>query len=85
MTDEDIERMAREAGFHLQVWNSVDGTEIVPDNADRITDEIKRFASLVAAAERERVLSMLQEFHKAAGDRHNYYAWAANQIRARSA
>ena len=50
MNQEDITRMAREAGFE----------ELFKDSHDWVcfTEEIERFAALVAAAEREAILQI---------------------------
>jgi hypothetical protein len=48
MTNEDIIRMAREAGL----WPAV---------TDSFLKELQEFAALVAAAERERILDMCKE------------------------
>ena len=53
MTQEDIIRMAREAGFETKVLNSIDGEEVVCFDP-LITDMLKDFAALVAAHEREK-------------------------------
>ena len=46
MTQEDIIRMAREAGLELARFTIIDGS-----------NKLKRFAALVAAAERERIIA----------------------------
>ena len=46
MTRDDIIRMAREAGFG-------GGGFVMPTHAGHITHELERFAALVASAERE--------------------------------
>ncbi len=51
MNREDIIRMAREAG--LLVIGTAEGSEAVYTWPQGITDELQRFADLVAAAERE--------------------------------
>jgi hypothetical protein len=48
MTREDIIRMAREAGFELNMWQLSVGCE-----ATGTHEELEHFAALVAAAERE--------------------------------
>ena len=53
MNREDIIRMAREAG--LLVIGTAEGSEAVYTWPQGITDELQRFADLVAAAEREKV------------------------------
>ena len=56
MTREDIIRMAREAG--LLVIGTADGGNAVYTWPHGITDELERFAALVAAAEREKSLRL---------------------------
>ena len=51
MNREDIIRMAREAG--LLVIGTADGSDAVYTWPQGITDELERFAALVAASERE--------------------------------
>lgn len=54
MTQEDVIRMAREAGFSgLSPSEHIDGVGAVYASDENITDELERFAALVAAAERE--------------------------------
>jgi len=66
MSRDDITRMAREAGFV-----GFDG-----DNGS-----LRRFAALVAAAERERLASKFMEMHNGQQHRNNYFAFAARVIR----
>ena len=76
MTKDDIIRMAREAGM---VWASG-----LNGNGYHINhpDDIERFASLVAAAEREACAKVCDEM--ASRDKlSNYYAVAAKAIRER--
>ena len=42
---------------------------------------VARFARWAAQQERERILGLLDEMQRQAGDRHNYYGVAANRIR----
>jgi hypothetical protein len=71
MNRDDIVRMAREAGL----WPSV---------TDTFPEEVQRFATLVAAAEREACAKLLDEM--AAADKlSNYYQVAALRIRERGA
>ena len=53
MTQDEIIRMARDAGFDTKVFNSVDGDEVIVRHGNAtsicISDELKRFAALVAA------------------------------------
>ena len=62
MTRDDIIRMAREAG--LLVIETADGGEAVYTWPHGITDELERFAALVAAAEREAVLDLVDAYAK---------------------
>jgi hypothetical protein len=69
MTNDDIIRMAREAGIGL-----VEGASLV---AFHMSD-LERFAALVAAAERERFCSDLRGLHDA------YSLQSVSTIRAKS-
>jgi hypothetical protein len=75
MNREDIIRMAREANWYASQQTG-DSHEW-----QNIRDE--RFAAMVAAAERERILDILERLQERAGDSHNYYGYAAQSIRAR--
>ena len=76
MTREDIIRMAQEAGFDYSgaelSWESVICTE-----------ELERFAALVASAERQACIDLLMGLHEAQSNNgnHNYYHYAANAIK----
>jgi len=59
MNRDDIIRMAREAG--LLLIGTADGSEAVYTWPQGITDEIERFAALVAAAEREACAKVCEE------------------------
>lgn len=60
MNRDDITRMAREAGFcTLLPSEHIDGTGGIYVGDDDITDSLKRFAALVAAAEREKVAAWM--------------------------
>jgi hypothetical protein len=75
MERDDIIRMAREAGFSIQGDMYGEDDEIA---------RVKRFAALVAAAEREACAKVLDEM--AAEDKlTNYYKVAALRIRERGA
>lgn len=60
MNREDIIRMAREAG--LLTIGTADGGEAVYTWPKGITEEIERFAALVAAAEREECAKVCEPF-----------------------
>jgi hypothetical protein len=84
MDKEDIIRMAREAG--LLVVGTADGGEAVYTWPKGITDELERFAALVAAAEREACAKVCEERQEVF---QKYYtkglaAMCAEAIRARS-
>ena len=80
MNRDDIIRMAREAG--LLVIGTADGSDAVYTWPQGITDELERFAALVAASEREACAKVCDEM--ASRDTlSNYYKVAANAIRAR--
>ena len=78
MTSEDIIRMAREAG--LLVIGTADKGNAVYTWPYGITDELVRFAALVAAAEREACAKVVEDYCGAWDD--EGYALAA-AIRAR--
>ena len=75
MTQDEIVKMAREAGF--RVGPSRDG----PDDVWGIGVNLERFAALVAAAERERLAAKFMEMHNAQQHRNNYFAFAARVIK----
>jgi hypothetical protein len=60
MNREDIIRMAREAGFAVRKFGDKDQV-MEGDNYHIQTDEIERFAALVAAAEREACAKVCEE------------------------
>lgn len=56
MTRDDIIRMAREAGFragHIELYNSDHMPFVAPCSATDCLPELERFATIVAAAERD--------------------------------
>ena len=67
MTQDEIIRMAREAGLFDSLGFDKQGLE--------------RFATLVTEAERQRTIDILMELHSKTNGQHNYYHFAANQIR----
>ena len=73
MNREDIISMAREAGFE----------QLGPDIEDWVcfTEEIERFAALVAAAERQRLHEKFMEIHKSQQHSNNYWHFAARKIK----
>lgn len=82
MNQEDIIRMAREAGFtNPKKLNTTD--ENLKGILSDFWESLERFAQLVAAAERERVFQELLCMHENAKDQHNYYLHAVVTIRAR--
>jgi hypothetical protein len=66
MTKDEIIRMAWEAGLQ---------------NGPVFVQGLERFAGLVAAAERERLVAKFMEIHNAQQHRNNYFAFAAKVIR----
>lgn len=60
-TREDVIRMAREVGFGLAVFNGVDGDEVVTSDCKIITDELIRFAALIAAAKQEECAKVCEQ------------------------
>ena len=69
MTNDDIIRMAQEAGLFVPQAG-------IPENG-----ALMRFAALVAAAERERIIQFLREMQRVVGDAHNHYGIAAVRIK----
>jgi len=62
MTQDEIIRMAREAGFETEDW--ANGTHVIVYESGReidITNELERFAALVAAHEREACAKVCEE------------------------
>ena len=56
MTRDDVIRMAREAGFragHIELYGSDPMPFVAPCSATDCMPELERFASIIAAAERE--------------------------------
>ena len=67
MTQEDIIRMAREAGLGASLChNSIEGDRIWIEGADW-HDEVERFAAIVAAAQREKVAAWMRNCGYATG------------------
>ncbi len=58
MNREDIIRMAQEAGFFIQ-QNEIYSRSTQSDQ--ELTEDLERFAALVASAERERILDICKE------------------------
>ena len=64
MTRDDIIRMAREAGFragHIELYGSDPMPFVAPCSATDCMPELERFASLVAAAEREACAQLVEK------------------------
>lgn len=64
MTRDDIIRMAREAG-----WSGIYSQWVSPTEREHLTvpvtmEQIERFAELVAAAEREACIKLIEDFSK---------------------
>ena len=79
MNRDDVIRMARESG--LLVIGTADGSEAVYTWPQGITDELERFAALVAAAERQRLHEKFMEIHKSQQHSNNYWHFAARKIK----
>ena len=77
MTQDEIIRMAREAGFHIENWSFGERVSVYESGKTiDITNELKDFAALVAAHEREACAKVCDE--------HGFYGEApARDIRAR--
>jgi hypothetical protein len=73
MTRDDIIRMAREAGFEEGYGNHLFPPGDYKEEVVPVTDEIIRFAALVAAAERESIAKMF--------DRNALYYLAGSEMR----
>ena len=72
MTKEDIIKLAREAG--LLVIGTADGGNAVYTWPQGITDELERFAALVAAAEREACAKVCDDWPFGRDDVHSIAA-----------
>lgn len=80
MTRDEIIRMAREAGYSIRQFDGVD--EVMDgDNYHIQTDEVEKFAALIAAAEREACAEICDRFQ--ARDVGMQPAECAGAIRAR--
>ena len=81
MTRDDILRMAKEAGFTVRKWD--DGLDEVMDgdNYHIQTDQVIDLVNLVAAETKLECIDLLMNLHEQAGDRHNYFAYAARALR----
>lgn len=81
MTRDDILRMAKEAGFTVRKWD--DGLDEVMDgdNYHIQTDQVIDLANLVAAETKLECIDLLMKLHEQAGDRHNYFSYAARALR----
>ena len=79
MTQDEIIRMAREAGFHIENWSFGERVSVYESGKTiDITNELKDFAALVAAHEREACAKVCEQV----GQDWNYHGIAA-AIRAR--
>ena len=76
---EEIIRMAREAGFGIAAFNAIDGYEVVTSDGKIITDEIERFAALVAAAKKEECAKECMSFEILYNHAYDKRAYAAIQ------
>ena len=65
MTRDDIIRIAKEAGFN-QIWATTTGANVWIDDGFYV-EELQRFAALVAAAEREKVVAWMHSNSYATG------------------
>lgn len=81
MTRDDILKMAKEAGFTVRKWD--DGLDEVMDgdNYHIQTDQVIDLVNLVAAETKLECIDLLMKLHEQAGDRHNYFAYAARALR----
>ena len=61
MTQDEIIRMAREAGFHIENWSFGERVSVYESGKTiDITNELKDFAALVAAHEREKQSGLVE-------------------------
>ena len=67
MTQDEIIRMARDAGLYNVKYPT--------------TSEIERFAALVAKATKAQLFKELMDMHRTANGQHNYYQYAVIQLR----
>jgi len=82
MTKDDIIRMAREAGLHSAVLLHIYGKEAaLCDSEIEELRQIKAFANLVAAAEREECAKVAEQFEP--DEKTSYVMYASKAIRAR--
>jgi hypothetical protein len=72
MNHDEIIRIAKEAGY-VELAND--------DSAMYPGDFFERFAALVAAAERERCILILERLHERSGGQYNYYLHAAKVLK----
>lgn len=73
MTRDDIIAMARQAGINVEQGFLLRFAGVEAD--------LERFATLVAAAEREACCNLLEGMHVAGTGSHNYYLHAATELR----
>ncbi len=76
MTHEDIIRMAREAGNGDEDWLVLAKYLLI-----HFSDEMERFAALVAAAERHRLHDKFMQIHQSQQHSNNYWHFAARKIK----
>lgn len=87
MNSEDIIRMAREAGFRIGNYTLSSGDPCVfaaPVSATDCILELKRFAALVAAAERESCIEACMESYQDNTGPDGWIKFAIEAIRSRS-
>jgi len=78
MNKDDIIRMAREAGFELNMWQLSVGCE-----ATGTHEELERFAALVAEAERDACAKVCEDIDTEYEGADVLATWCAAAIRAR--
>jgi hypothetical protein len=71
MNQNEILKIAAEAGAFWEL----------SETPEKDADFLMRFAERVAAYERDRCILILERLHEQAGDRHNYYAYAAKVLK----
>ena len=81
MTRSDIIKMAKEAGFVVDEKAQQHQPNCIFHTHHMVDELLERFAALVAAAERERIIQFLREMQRVVGDAHNHYGVAAVRIK----
>lgn len=81
MTKDDIFKMAEAATRTDKLLDVIDGEEIYALASRK--EFIEKFATAIAAAERQAIIDELQKWHRTDKDRHNYWLFVINYIQGR--